>query len=114
MLFFDADGMVSGTREYVFAEWGATAKDDMAAQRSQFDSTKDGRLTALGAEWARFKVRGAPTFVSATAAHTLAAGLRRGLLPMHFRCIGRENRCPSPASTSVFQSWGLSRKPEPL
>ena len=53
MLFFDAygDGKVSGTREYVFTEWGATARDDLAALRSQFD-----RLCCINQPEAKFSL----------------------------------------------------------
>ena len=45
-LFYDAgmDGLITEQREYVFTEWDATAKDDMAALRSRFDSNGDERL----------------------------------------------------------------------
>ena len=35
VLFYDGDGKISGTREYVFTEWDPTAKDDMAALRAR-------------------------------------------------------------------------------
>lgn len=58
VLFFDADGdgKISSTREYVFTEWDPSAKDDMAALKSQFDSNKDGKLTSADADWAKFKL----------------------------------------------------------
>jgi hypothetical protein len=58
VLFYDAgnDGLIKEKREYVFTEWDATAKDDMAALRSRFDSNNDGKLTAADADFAKFKV----------------------------------------------------------
>ena len=58
VLFYDAgnDGKISEKREYVFTEWDPTAKDDMAALRSRFDSNGDGKLTAADAEFGNFKV----------------------------------------------------------
>ena len=35
VLFYDGDGKISGTREYVFTEWDPTVKDDMAALRAR-------------------------------------------------------------------------------
>ena len=47
VLFYDAggDGKITEDREFVFTEWDPTAKDDMAALRSRFDSNGDGNLT---------------------------------------------------------------------
>ena len=42
----DGDGKISNTLEYVFTEWDNTAKTDMQALRSAFDSNGDGKLTA--------------------------------------------------------------------
>lgn len=58
VLFYDAgmDGLIREKREYVFTEWDPTAKDDMAALRSRFDSNNDGKLNATDAEFAKFKV----------------------------------------------------------
>ena len=58
VLFYDAgnDGLIKEQREYVFTEWDPTAKDDMAALRSRFDSNNDGKLNASDAEFAKFKV----------------------------------------------------------
>lgn len=47
--------MASGTREYVFTEWDPTAKDDMAALGSRFDSN-EGKLTARDSDFASFRV----------------------------------------------------------
>ena len=48
VLFYDTDGddKISDIREYVFTEWDPTAKDDLAALRSRFDTIGDGKLTA--------------------------------------------------------------------
>ena len=56
VLFYDTDGddKISDIREYVFTEWDPTAKDDLAALRSRFDTNGDGKLT--GAELNGFKV----------------------------------------------------------
>ena len=56
VLFYDADndGTISDIREYVFTEWDPTAKDDLAAPRSRFDTNGDGKLT--GTELTGFKV----------------------------------------------------------
>jgi hypothetical protein len=56
VLFYDIDGdnAISDIREYVFTEWDPTAKDDLAALRSRFDTNGDGKLT--GAELTGFKV----------------------------------------------------------
>lgn len=43
-------------REYVFTEWDNTAKTDMQALRSAFDSNGDGKLTAADTNFAKFKV----------------------------------------------------------
>ncbi len=58
VLFYDAgnDGKISEKREYVFTEWDPTAKDDLAALRSRFDSNGDGKLTSADAEFGNFKV----------------------------------------------------------
>ena len=58
VLFYDAggDGQITQDREFVFTEWDPTAKDDMAALRSRFDSNNDGKLTSADAEWSSFKV----------------------------------------------------------
>lgn len=47
VLFYDAgnDGKITQDREFVFTEWDPSAKDDMAALRSRFDSNTDGKLT---------------------------------------------------------------------
>ena len=47
VLFYDTDGdnAISDVREYVFTEWDPTAKDDLAALRSRFDTNGDGKLT---------------------------------------------------------------------
>ena len=56
VLFYDTDGdnAISDIREYVFTEWDPTAKDDLAALRSRFDTNGDGKLT--GTEMTGFKV----------------------------------------------------------
>ena len=58
VLFYDVgnDGLIKEAREYVFTEWDPTAKDDMAALRARFDTNGDGKLTALDADFASFKV----------------------------------------------------------
>lgn len=64
MLFYDAgnDGLITETREYVFAEWDPTAKDDTAALWSRFDSNGDGMLTSADADWASFRAMVMPRF----------------------------------------------------
>ncbi len=61
VLFYDTETVgqagfneISDIREYVFTEWDPTAKDDLAALRSRFDTNGDGRLK--GAELTGFKV----------------------------------------------------------
>lgn len=56
--FFDPDGRndITEKRQYVFTEWDPTAKDDLDALRSVFDSDGDGKLTAADADFAKFKV----------------------------------------------------------
>ena len=58
VLFYDVggDGKITEQREYVFTDWDPTAKDDMAALRSHFDTNNDGKLTSADAEFANFKV----------------------------------------------------------
>lgn len=58
VLFFDPDGRddITEKRQYVFTEWDPTAKDDLDALRSVFDSDGDGQLTAADADFAKFKV----------------------------------------------------------
>lgn len=51
------DGLIREKREHVFTEWGPTAKDDMAALRSRFDSNNTGRRTSADAEFSKFKVK---------------------------------------------------------
>ncbi|MEJ8560031.1 hypothetical protein QTO30_01400 [Yoonia sp. GPGPB17] len=56
VLFFDPDdtGKITEARQYVFTEWDPTAKSDMEALASVFDTDGDGVLS--GAELADFKV----------------------------------------------------------
>ena len=81
VLFLDArmDGQIKESREYVFTAWGErrrrnapverfrqqtreapgrrpTAKDDMAALRSRFDTNNDGLLTNTDTDFGKFKV----------------------------------------------------------
>ena len=61
VLFYDTETVgqagyneISDIREYVFTEWDPTAKDDLSALRSRFDTNGDGRLS--GSELNNFKV----------------------------------------------------------
>jgi Ca2+-binding RTX toxin-like protein len=58
VLFFDPDGRnaITENRQYIFTEWDPTAKDDLAALRSVFDTNGDGKLTAADAAFAQFKL----------------------------------------------------------
>jgi hypothetical protein len=58
VLFYDVgnDGLITEKREYVFTEWDPTATSDLKALLAKFDSNGDGKLTALDAEFSKFKV----------------------------------------------------------
>ena len=93
VLFYDTDGddKISDMREYVFTEWDPTAKDDLAALRSRFDSNGDGRLS--GAELNGFKVmdtgaNGSLTALSVASLGITQIGLREHA--KHFGCTERD------------------------
>ena len=54
VLFYDPDGhgTIVEKRQYVFTEWDPTAKSDIDALRSVFDSNGDGVFNASDDEWA--------------------------------------------------------------
>ena len=58
VLFYDPDGRnaITEERQYVFTEWNPTAKGDLEALRSIWDTNGDGKLSAADAEFAKFKV----------------------------------------------------------
>lgn len=58
VLFYDPDntGLITEMRQYVFTEWDPTARSDMEALASVFDSNGDGVFDANDAAWADFKL----------------------------------------------------------
>jgi hypothetical protein len=58
VLFYDAgnDGAITEKREYVFTEWDPTARGDLEAIRSVFDTNGDGVLTQSDTDFSKFKV----------------------------------------------------------
>ncbi len=52
----DGDGKITERNEIVFTDWDPSAKDDMAALRSVFDTNNDGKLDASDAEFSKFRV----------------------------------------------------------
>ena len=58
VLFLDTDGTgkITQKNQFVFTEWDPTAKTDMEALLSVFDTNKNGQLDAGDAKFAQFKV----------------------------------------------------------
>jgi hypothetical protein len=58
VLVFDAqnDGKIDQKNEIVFTEWDKSAKSDMQALRSVFDTNQNGKLDSGDAQFAQFKV----------------------------------------------------------
>jgi Ca2+-binding RTX toxin-like protein len=63
VLFFDVggvndagDGQLTQKREFVFTEWDPSAKGDLEALASYFDTNGDGVLNSSDAKWSQFKV----------------------------------------------------------
>jgi trimeric autotransporter adhesin len=58
VLFIDADGSggISEAKEYVFTEWDPTARGDLEAIRSVFDTNHDGKLTSADAAFSQFRL----------------------------------------------------------
>ncbi len=58
VLFFDPDGRnaITENRQYIFTEWDPTAKSDLDALRSAFDTDGDGKLDAGDAAFSQFKL----------------------------------------------------------
>lgn len=52
----DGDGEVDQQKEIIFTEWDPSAKDDMAALKSVFDTNDNGKLDAGDAQFAKFRV----------------------------------------------------------
>ena len=82
MLFYDTETVgqdgyneISDIREYVFTEWDPTAKDDLAALRSRFDTNGDGKLT--GTELTGFKVMKTNADGSLTAVTLASLGITK-------------------------------------
>ncbi|MET3896087.1 Ca2+-binding RTX toxin-like protein [Devosia sp. UYZn731] len=50
------DGVITLNNEYDFTQWDPTAKSDMQALLSVFDTNHDGKLNAGDADWALFKI----------------------------------------------------------
>ncbi|HEV7252012.1 MAG TPA: calcium-binding protein [Mesorhizobium sp.] len=52
----DGDGEISRSSEFVFTQWDSSAKSDLAAIKSVFDTNRNGRLDAGDARWGEFRV----------------------------------------------------------
>jgi hypothetical protein len=68
------DRLITEKREHVFTEWNPSATSDLKALLAKCDSNGDGKLTALDAEFSRFKVKMINADGKQTAKTPIAAG----------------------------------------